>query len=227
MIGRKHALVGQVVDGHHASRLVARHEMQVRRPQPRLPVVAVQDLRPPADRRVRARQDRGEVGQQAEAQLVVGPVLAGGVLVGSARDARTVAGNRRSIAARRPAACRPGAGFRAPRPARAGKPAGPSISRLPSRPDSRASARARPRPGTSAQPGSEPLTSASPPVLISGATSEVTNRTACLAAAIIRAPARAPAPASGGRVMAAEKPSPIQGNACASMPPALPALLPL
>ncbi len=84
-VGREVALEREVVDGdHRGGALVPVQVAQIGRSERGLPVVAVEHLRDPVDRRSRRRDKRGNAAEQPEAQRVVGPVAALRVEVGIA-----------------------------------------------------------------------------------------------------------------------------------------------
>ena len=68
---------------HHAARATVA-EMQIHRRERRGPVVAMQDLGPPFERRGAACEERRGARQHAKAQPVVRPILARRILVGTA-----------------------------------------------------------------------------------------------------------------------------------------------
>ncbi len=78
------ALVTDVVDGRHRCRALATCKPQVSRSERGRPVVAVQDLRGPRHASVVAAEQRSDTRQQAEAQVIVGPVVERLVLIGRA-----------------------------------------------------------------------------------------------------------------------------------------------
>ena len=81
--GIENSLEGEVMHRHHgAGATVA--EMQIHGRERRGPVVAMQDLRPPFERRGAACEERRGARQHAKAQPVVRPVLARAILVGTA-----------------------------------------------------------------------------------------------------------------------------------------------
>jgi len=81
--GREIALEGNIVHGDDAGG--AAFVMQPGRGERRLPVVGVDDIGPPGERRGGLPEQRGDPRKQAEADAVIGPVVAERVEIGVAR----------------------------------------------------------------------------------------------------------------------------------------------
>src|SRR6266550_5768216 len=78
------ALKRQIVDCHDARRYPVVGERNIRRRQSGLPVVCVNELGAPADGTSRRGEQRGNARQQAEAQRIVVPIDAAGILIWTA-----------------------------------------------------------------------------------------------------------------------------------------------
>ena len=81
---RTESLVREVVDRQDRPGTHAAEHVEVGRREARLPVVAVEDVRPPLERRRFVGQHRGRARQQREADVVVRPVAAGRLEIRSA-----------------------------------------------------------------------------------------------------------------------------------------------